>query len=184
MTSAVVQSMLRWRHGHLTVHVFKREKCSCLLMYFLENGSRGKVAASVGSSSGEQHGHDDTCDHHHHRADRFRGRRLVRAGTVVVRQRDQPRTTHPAREPRGGSAAGLGHVAQAVARAVEQRLAMSAPMALAVIEELSSNADISPKVRLVASKALLTGFVPPRACSKQRWEDRHPECPWPSLASL
>jgi hypothetical protein len=73
-----------------------------------------------------------------------------------VRQRDQPRTTHPAREPRGGSAAGLGHVAQAVARAVEQRLAMSAPMALAVIEELSSNADISPKVRLVASKALLS----------------------------
>jgi hypothetical protein len=110
----------------------------------------------LASSSGEQHGHDDTCDHHHHRADRFRGRRLVRAGTVVVRQRDQPRTTHPAREPRGGSAAGLGHVAQAVARAVEQRLAMSAPMALAVIEELSSNADISPKVRLVASKALLS----------------------------
>jgi hypothetical protein len=27
--------------------VFKREKCSCLLMYFLENGSR-ELAASVG----------------------------------------------------------------------------------------------------------------------------------------
>jgi phage terminase small subunit len=47
------------------------------------------------------------------------------------------------------------HVAQAVARAVAQRLAMSAPMALAVIEELSSNPDISAKVRLDASKALL-----------------------------
>jgi phage terminase small subunit len=59
------------------------------------------------------------------------------------------------------------HVAQAVARAVAQRLAMSAPMALAVIEELSSNADISPKVRLDASKALLdrAGFVPPRAAA-------------------
>jgi hypothetical protein len=59
------------------------------------------------------------------------------------------------------------HVAQSVARAVAQRLAMSAPMALAVIEELSSNADISPKVRLDASKALLdrAGFVPPRAAA-------------------
>jgi Terminase small subunit len=59
------------------------------------------------------------------------------------------------------------HVAQAVARAVAQRLAMSAPMALAVIEELSSNTDISPKVRLDASKALLdrAGFVPLRAAS-------------------
>jgi hypothetical protein len=59
----------------------------------------------------------------------------------------------------------LPHVAQAVALAVQRRLAASAPMALAVIEELSSNADISPKVRLDASKALLdrAGFVPPRA---------------------
>jgi hypothetical protein len=63
----------------------------------------------------------------------------------------------------------LPHVAQAVACAVAQRLAMSAPMALAVIEELSSNADISPKVRLDASKALLdrAGFVPPRAASNE-----------------
>jgi hypothetical protein len=45
-----------------------------------------KWQPQLASSSGEQHGHDDTCDHHHHRADRFRGRRLVRAGTVVVRQ--------------------------------------------------------------------------------------------------
>jgi integrase len=50
-----------------------------------------KWQPQLASSSGEQHGHDDTCDHHHHRADRFRGRRLVRAGTVVVRQAKRPR---------------------------------------------------------------------------------------------
>jgi phage terminase small subunit len=61
------------------------------------------------------------------------------------------------------------HVAQAVARAVAQRLAMSVPMALAVIEELSSNKNISPKVRLDASKAILdrAGFVPPRAAANR-----------------
>jgi hypothetical protein len=44
---------------------------------------------------------------------------------------------------------------------------MSAPMALAVIEELSSNENVSAKVRLDASKALLdrAGFVPPRAAA-------------------
>src|SRR5262245_8849979 len=43
------------------------------------------------------------------------------------------------------------HVAQAVARAVLQRLASSAPMALHVLEYLAQNEDVSEKVRLDAA---------------------------------
>jgi phage terminase small subunit len=59
---------------------------------------------------------------------------------------------------------GIPHVAQAVAQAVRERLVVSAPMALRVIEMLMNNDTISPKVRLDAAKAVLdrAGFVPPR----------------------
>jgi hypothetical protein len=40
-------------------------------------------AASVGGLVRRQHGHHDTSDHHHRRADSFRWR-LVRPGTLVL----------------------------------------------------------------------------------------------------
>jgi phage terminase small subunit len=65
----------------------------------------------------------------------------------------------------------LPHVAQAVALAVHRRLVASAPMALAMIEELARNA-VSMKVRLDAAKTLMdrAGHVPPRAADIVRLE--------------
>jgi hypothetical protein len=80
---------------------------------------------------------------------------------------DQRQATNPCPggRTRGKTESGLRlpHVAHAVALAVHKRLVASAPMALAIIEELARNAD-SPKVRLDAAKTLMdrAGHVPPR----------------------